>query len=63
MIRNFTFHYLFAGSLQLKIAPYQITWMEEINREDVSSGKQADKQLPALIMFNDGKGENVLFVA
>ena len=32
-------------------------------REDVSSGKQVDKQLPALIMFNDGKGEGVLFAA
>ena len=51
MIRYSTFHFLFAGSLQLMMATYQRTEIDKTNREDVSSGKQANKQLPAQIIL------------
>ena len=62
MIRHSTFHFLFAGSLQLMIATYQRTEMHKTNREDVSSGKQENKQLTAQIILMMTKVKK-LFIA
>ena len=42
------------------MATYQRTGMDETTREDVSSGKQENKQLQALITFDDGIGKKIL---
>ena len=44
------------------MATYQRTGMDETTREDVSSGKQENKQLPLLFAFDDGIGTIVFYL-